>query len=53
MLQESQAMEGAVAAATRIRTPEVALAASICVYHRRLHSGLDYHTPEEYERLLA
>jgi transposase InsO family protein len=33
---------------------EAALKAYIRFYnHHRLHSGIDYHTPEEYERLMA
>ena len=33
---------------------EAALTAYIRFYnHHRLHSGIDYHTPEEYERLRA
>ena len=32
---------------------EAALTAYIRFYnHHRLHSGIDYHTPEEYERLV-
>ncbi len=32
---------------------EAALKAYIRFYnHHRLHSGIDYHTPEEYERLV-
>jgi len=32
---------------------EAALTAYLRFYnHRRLHSGIDYHTPEEYERLV-
>ncbi|MBI3781470.1 MAG: IS3 family transposase [candidate division NC10 bacterium] len=33
---------------------EAPLTAYIRFYnHRRLHSGIDYHTPEEYERVMA
>jgi transposase InsO family protein len=33
---------------------ETALTAYIRFYnHHRLHSGIDYHTPEEYERVTA
>ncbi len=33
---------------------EAALTAYIRFYnHHRLHSGIDYHTPEEYERVTA
>ena len=33
---------------------DAALRASIRFYnHHRLHSGIDYHTPEEYERVMA
>ena len=33
---------------------EAALTAYIRFYnHRRLHSGIDYHTPEEYERVVT
>ena len=33
---------------------EAALTAYLRFYnHYRLHSGIDYHTPEEYERLMA
>ena len=32
---------------------EAALRASIRFYnHHRLHSGIDYHTPQEYKRLM-
>jgi transposase InsO family protein len=33
---------------------EAALTAYIRFYnHHRLHSGIDYHTPEEYERVVT
>jgi transposase InsO family protein len=35
------------------KTTAVKLKAYIRFYnHHRLHSGIDYHTPEEYERLV-
>jgi transposase InsO family protein len=44
----------AVAEEKRIRELEATLTAYIRFYnHRRLHSGIDYHTPEEYERVTA
>ena len=44
----------AVAEEKRIRELEAALTAYIRFYnHHRLHSGIDYHTPEEYERVVA
>jgi len=44
----------AVAEEKRIRELEAALTAYIRFYnHRRLHSGIDYHTPEEHERVEA
>lgn len=53
-LKEQKAMEVAVAEEKRIRELEAALTAYIRFYnHHRLHSGIDYHTPEEYERLMA
>ena len=53
-LKELKAMEVIVAKAQRIRRLEAALTAYIRFYnHYRLYSGIDYHTPEEYERLMA
>ncbi len=44
----------AVAGEKCIRELEAALTAYIRFYnHHRLHSGIDYHTPEEYERVEA
>jgi transposase-like protein len=53
-LKEQKAMEVAVAEAKRIREVETGFTAHIRFYnHYRLHSGIDYHTPEEYERLVV
>jgi hypothetical protein len=44
----------AVAEEKGIREPEAALTAYIRFYnHHRLHSGIDYHTPEDYERVVT
>ena len=53
-LKERKAVEMAVAEEKRIRELEAALKTYIRFYnHYRLHSGIDYHTPEEHERLMA
>jgi transposase-like protein len=53
-VQELKAMEVAVAEEKRIRELNAALTTYIRFYnHHRLHSGIDYHTPEEYERLVS
>ena len=51
--KELKAMEVTVAEAQRIRRLEAALTAYIRFYnHYRLHSGIDYHTPEVHERVM-
>ena len=53
-LKELKAMEVTVPEEKRIRELEAALTAYIRLYnHHRLHSSIDYHTPEEYERVVT
>ena len=52
-LHELKAMEVTVAEEQRIRELEAALTASIRFDNHHLHSGIDCHTPEAYEKVTA